>query len=157
MNFAEMVIIGFQKCGQTALSSYLKCKVNELIYYPDATDRFKSHYQHTHRPVFITRDPTEKLWSEYHYFERYREEMTFIEFLDYRSDQVDQGYTTPVERCDYFRWIEPFKQFNPLVLSLENMQTLMQPMNGGKIKPQRTINEDYAIMTRTNQLVAGLR
>ncbi len=124
----DYIILGFQKCGQTALSAYLNCKVDELIYYPDAIERYKSHYLN-HRPVFILRDPLERLWSEYHYFEHYREEMSFREFLTHRSDKADRGFTTPIERTDYWRWIEPFRAFHPLILNLSDMQTLMPAMN----------------------------
>ncbi len=146
----KLIIIGFQKCGQTALRNYLNCGINELVYYPDAVQRFETHNKGL-RPVFITRDPAEKLWSEYHYFDY---KMTFIEFLDHRSTEVCDGYTTPIERCDYFRWIEPFKHLNPLVVTLESMQTLMQPMNvNQKIKCisatehfEVTVRMDYQLM-----------
>lgn len=124
----DYIILGFQKCGQTALGAYLNCKVDELIYYPDAIERYKSHYLN-HRPVFILRDPMERLWSEYHYFEHYREEMTFKKFLTHRSDKPDRGLTTPIERTDYWRWIELFRAFHPLILNLGDMQTLMPVMN----------------------------
>jgi len=87
----KLIIIGFQKCGQTALRKYLNCGINELVYYPDAVERFETHNKGL-RPVFITREPTEKLWSEYHYFDY---KMTFIEFLDYKSTELCDGYTTP--------------------------------------------------------------
>ena len=29
----KLIIIGFQKCGQTALRKYLNCGINELVYY----------------------------------------------------------------------------------------------------------------------------
>lgn len=152
----KLIIIGFQKCGQTALRKYLNCGINELVYYPDAVERFEIHNKGL-RPVFITRDPTEKLWSEYHYFDQ--KQRTFIEFLDYKSTELCDGYTTPIERCDYFRWIDRFKHLNPLVLSLENMQTLMKPENvNQKIKSRLSMEEHMAIRTRiTNQLVRGLR
>ena len=123
----ELIIIGFNKCGQTALSKHLNCKVNELIYYPDALERYKKHYSN-HTPVFILRDRAEKLWSEYHYFEENRK-MSWTEFLDYRSPEVDRGYSTPIERTDYWHYIEPFREFNPIVLTLEDMETIMQPLN----------------------------
>jgi len=148
----KLVIIGFDKCGQTALRKHLNCKVDELVYYPDAVERFITHYS-DHRPVFILRDRAEKLWSEYHYFEElYHWPMpafTFEEFLDYRSDQADRGYTTPIERTDYWRYITPFKEFNPIVVNLEDMQTIMQPLNVNEnIKTKMTDEQRREVIQR---------
>ena len=146
----EMIIIGFDKCGQTALGKHLNCKVDELIYYPDALERYKTHYP-GHTPVFILRDRAEKLWSEWHYFQENRE-MTWTAFLDYRSTLADRGFTTPVERTDYWRYIEPFKEFSPIVVNLEDMQTLMQPLNVNQhIKTQMSAEQRQAIFPRWAQ------
>ncbi len=123
----KLVIIGFDKCGQTALGKHLKCKVDELVYYPDAVERYRNHYSN-HTPVFILRDRAEKLWSEYHYFDG-NQIVSWEEFLDHRSTLADRGYTTPIERTDYWRYITPFREFKPIVLNLEDMQTIMQPIN----------------------------
>lgn len=149
----ELIIIGFDKCGQTALGKHLNCKVDELIYYPDALERYKTHYL-GHTPVFILRDRAEKLWSEWHYFDE-NQKMTWTEFLDYRSTEVDRGHTTPIERTDYWRYIEPFKEFSPIVVNLEDMGTIMQPLNQN-IKTQMTPEHKDEVNGRyTNYMLAG--
>jgi len=137
----KLIIIGFDKCGQTALGKHLNCKVDELVYYPDAVERFITHYS-DHTPVFILRDKAEKLWSEYHYFGFGRNQiMTWEEFLDHRSPLKDRGYTTPIERTDYWRYITPFKELNPLVVNLEDMKNIMTPANIN-LKNDRFISEE---------------
>jgi len=127
----ELVIIGFDKCGQTALGKHLKCKVDELVYYPDAVERYRTHYSN-YTPVFILRDRAEKLWSEYHYY-GWNQEISWERFLDYRSSEIDRGYTTPIERTDYWLYINLFREFKPVVLNLEDMRYIMQPMNVNNI------------------------
>lgn len=125
-----MVIIGFPKCGQNSLAKYLNCKLHDFVYYDNAVEVYVNYYiPQKLRPVFITRDPKERILSQYNYFPRYHNNMTFDEFKRYVDPDPAFGGLTPIEQCEYKLFIEKFKDFNPLVFRLEDMSFLMTHEN----------------------------
>jgi len=117
------VVLGFIKSGQSSLIDYLNCKKNEVAWRSDALDIYERCYDiEKHFPVFILRNPVDRCWSQYWYF-KYNQKYTYSEFLDIEG--VDgHGIKNPIEQCNYFKFIEKFKQHNPIILRLEDMQMI---------------------------------
>jgi len=112
----KLVILGFSKCGQHSVIEHLNkkgfnVKKLEIAYQLGAPYTLKRKYPN-YRPVFVTRDPADMVWSMYNY--EYRQEMSFESFVE-RKDVVD--------KADFRKWIKPFieRELNPLILNLDEM------------------------------------
>jgi len=143
-NKDKYVIIGFSRCGTTALSRYMHCSHPEIAY-EGITDYYIKHYTN-HQPVFLLRDPVEKLWSMYNYFLFFKN-LSYDDFLNYSNKRdINIGGYDIIGQCDYEKYIEPFRKFNPIVYKLEDMVKLPdypsdpRGKNTKKVDPQfRTI------------------
>lgn len=130
-----MVILGFPKCGQNSLAKYLDCKLHDFVYYQNAVEIYLKNYSGK-RPVFITRDPEQRMRSQYHYLVRYKNNgLSYEDFKNYIDPDPAWGGITPVEQCNYEYFINQFKAYNPLVFRLEDMGSLM---------PKKNVNTNYA-------------
>ena len=130
------IIIGFSKCGQTSLETYLNKRYPSLInrklenaWAQNAVETYLEKYGHAkYQPIFITRDPIERIWSGYHYFHwdskelPYREQYTFPEYLELKDYRYHIGELNPISQSNYSKWIRPWLKLNPIVISVEDME-----------------------------------
>ena len=124
MNYA---VIGFPKCGTASMQEYLMKK------YPDSNSvklefpiygeahKFEKELK-GYRPVILTRDRKEMLWSFYNYFSM--TSVPFEDFLEMPIRAYNMKGLTPLEQTDYDRWIEPFKKYDPWILTLDEAMKL---------------------------------
>jgi len=124
-------VMGFIKAGQNACVTYLQHKLKdpnlrkaEIAYAKDGMERFLSYFNpDTHRiiPVFILRDPIDRMWSAYHYFDHYKT-LSFSAYLKIRKYAKSWGEENPVSGSNYSKWMKPYMKYNPLILELEEMR-----------------------------------
>ncbi len=114
------VIVGFSRCGTTALKSWLgNGASNPEIAYP-GTEEYVKNYPNT-QPIILTREPVARLWSAYNYHLFFRN-WDYDKFLDFRSQQwVQVGLADPIGQCDYEKFIEPFRELGVIVYRLEDL------------------------------------
>lgn len=118
INKDKYVILGFSRCGTTALSHYLKCGHPEIGY--NGTEEYLKNYSQC-TPVFLTRHPVDRIWSMYNYH-NYFMNYTFEDFLNFKNPLWHGvGMNDCIEQSDYDKYIEPFKEFGALVYRLEDM------------------------------------
>lgn len=122
-NSKKFIVLGFIKCGQNSMLNYLGCKKNEIAWRDDAITIYKQQYEaYNLTPVFILRHPVDRCWSHYWYFKN-NEKMSYEEFLDTDMNNT-HGTLNPIEMCDYYKFIEPFCDYKPIVVKLEEMRLL---------------------------------
>jgi len=125
----KLVIIGFPKCGQHTLNSYLTLKgyhveTNEVILLENGYDRLKPK-QKEMRPVIITRDPVARCWSWYHFNARNPKKPhswfdgSYEEYLKYDHNDKYLGELNPIKQSEYAKWIEPWKKYDPLIFDMD--------------------------------------
>ena len=119
MGKMHKVIVGFSRCGTTALKSWLGDASNPEIAYP-GIDEYVKNYPDT-EPVILTREPVARLWSAYNYHLFFRN-WDYDRFLDFRSPQwIQIGLADPIGQCDYEKYIEPFRELDVTVYRLEDL------------------------------------
>ncbi len=119
-NSDKWVIIGFSRCGTTSASHYFHCSHPEIGYSGVTEDYLKKFSNHI--PIFITRDPRDRIWSMYNYHGVFKN-MSFEDMLDFKDDKYHNvGCNDCIEQSDYKKYIELFKEFNPKVYRLESLK-----------------------------------
>jgi len=112
----KLVVLGFQRCGKHSVIEHLNkkgfnVKRLDIAYESIAPYSYQRKYPN-YRPVFVTRDRADMLWSIYQY--EYKQEISFQKFVEDKKI---------IEKADFNRWIRPFadRELNPLVLNLDEM------------------------------------
>lgn len=125
----KYVIIGFPKCGQISLISYLRTnhkdiivKKDELIWNKNGPEIFLEKYGERVIPLIITRDPIERMWSSYNYFQfggddwehghgdpPICEQYTFPKYLNIKGYEHHLGEMNPVSQSNYQKWYVHWK------------------------------------------------
>lgn len=159
-NEKHLIIVGFPKCGTVSLEKYLKRKYPE----PDTSVvRFEYAWKregakaceekHSNkRPVIIVRNPVDRIWSAFRYFEFYKK-MSLEEFLKNKVDHDGRlGTGDPIECSDYQKWIDKWMHLNPIVVKLETMIVLgnfpnENPTEGRAGNWPTLSNEDTELIT----------
>ncbi len=131
-------IIGFPKCGTSALEQFMAPKFIyriESAFWPDSMKKFNPDVT---IPVFILRDPVKRVWSTYFFFRIY-EKMSFREYLkpsmDKGSFTKNSGLWDFAETSNYTKFIEPYLQYDPFVFKLEEIAEHLPLRNGGAHPP----------------------
>ena len=145
---SRFAILGFPKCGTQALKAHIMGKLNKVCYNLEIAYRKTginawSHPDHIGcTPIIIYRDPIERLWSAYHYFQyfRVRKKLSFPEFLEYRDETMQSiGCNDPIECCDYQKYIDKWKKVpgceKLIILKFEEAKQFMEQKNITKSKP----------------------
>jgi len=125
----KFIIIGFPKCGQISLINYVRekfkeviIKKDELIWNRNGPEIFLEKYADRVTPMLITRDPIERMWSAYNYFQfggddwehghgdpPICEQYTFPEYLDIKGYEHHLGEMNPVSQSNYAKWKKHWK------------------------------------------------
>jgi len=117
-NKDKYIILGFSRCGNTSLSKYLLCAHPEIGY--NGTEEYLRVYNQC-TPVFIVRNPLDKLWSMYNFFSMFKGK-AFEYFFDFRSPHWQGvGMNDCIEQCNYDKYIEPFKEYGVMVYRFEEI------------------------------------
>ncbi len=130
------IIIGFPKSGQVSLIEYLRkkypretIKKDEIIWNEKGLEIFEEKYGHNpnNRPVILKRDPIERIWSSYWYFEMgnekpFREQYTYEEFLYCNRIDGHLGDMNPIRGSNYDRWIKKWEPLYPIVYDLDELK-----------------------------------
>lgn len=142
--YDKVNVIGFSKCGTTALTNYLfskglKVSHSEfLIYKKEEGIKIFNEITPDFTPVVIIRNPADKLWSEYHYRPHFKN-MTFDEFLDFRDESWrGVGLHNPLEGVNYQDYIEYWENSTGKkleILNLDDIKDIMPKMNENYKKP----------------------
>lgn len=98
------IIVGVQKCGTTSLGKYMRDKGFEVIeaerYFLN-TGFAENHDYSNYTPIIVTRNPIERAWSDYKYFE-----------------------STLERACDNSYYRAGLQMWDSLIYSLEYLKTL---------------------------------
>lgn len=87
-------------------------KLEWPIFDPDSFNR-------SLKPVIITRDKIEFLWSMRHYFNL--QSIPYDKFLELPMHGWNMKGVKIIDMIDYERWIEPFRVLDPIVMKFEDM------------------------------------
>lgn len=148
--FPDYAVVGFPKCGTVSLQSRLPPDTPryEWAYLTFGKDAFLHRFPNT-RPIFITRDPVERTWSAYCYFDVFTK-MGLEEWLQNGVGKCDQrlGIHDPVKCANYGYYINQWRDLNPIVIKLEDYKKKLPRKNvGGKYRymndKERKILEKY--------------
>ena len=125
----KFVIIGFPKCGQVSIIDYMRTKnkdiivkKDELIWNKKGPEIFLEKYSDRVIPFIITRDPIERMWSAYNYFQFGGDDwehghgdppichqMSFPKYLDLKGYEHHLGEMNPVSQSNYAKWYVHWK------------------------------------------------
>ncbi len=125
---AKYVVVGFPKCGQNSLVTYLTRQGYDVvrddqIWRSNSRQRIDDRYP-DRIPIIITRDPVEMIWSSYNYW-YYKDAMSFEKYLDYRVQREGNiGYENPLDNADYEKHINKFLDKKPIMFKFEEMLTI---------------------------------
>lgn len=130
----KYVIIGFTKCGTTALEKYMKDNGedvvrNEVLFYsgengsynPDVDGRefYDKHYS-DRIPILIMRDPIKRIFSQYHYKQRHQKGDIYEIKENNLKDALNNHYEL-LTASDYDRYLELWKDKKPIILYFEDV------------------------------------
>lgn len=133
MKWKGFVDIGFIKCGQNSVVEYFYHKFNmkhpmernEFIWNKRAEELYTGKYlRRNDRAVIITRDPVDRIWSSYNYFDFINKRMSYEEYLYHVGYHDAHGEENPVMGSNYEKWLVPFKKYNPLIINLEKISQI---------------------------------
>lgn len=117
-NKDKYVILGFSRCGNTSLSKYLQCAHPEIGY--NGTEEYLRVYPQC-IPVFIIRNPVDRIWSLYHFFD-YFKRWDFERFLDFKNERWHGvGCNDVIEQSNYAKYIESFIPYDAVVYRFEEI------------------------------------
>jgi len=121
----KYVIVGFPKCGQISLETYLKnhghdVQRHDTIWRTNARQIIED--QNPGRiPLIITRDPVQMIWSSYFYW-HYKVVMKFEKYLTHRVHRESSlGHENPIEHADYEKHVRKFEDMNPILYKFEEL------------------------------------
>jgi hypothetical protein len=147
---SKCILLGFPKCGQhTLLKDYKDIISREICWQEDALETYEKNYL-KYRPVFIMRNVYDFLLSGYNYWDL--DVKDFDEFLEYKPKTWNPNYfgiQNPIERCDWLRWMLPFKKYNPIIHDIADYEIHEHKTN--KKKQSLTVAESQHI----NNLIAN--
>jgi len=145
------VLVGFPKCGQVSMQQYLQHMFpgnpsrHEIGWRDDAIAKWEeivySHRKSRVTPVFVIRDPIERMWSAFLYMGL----PNIPDFPTYLINRLYQPYGegNPVMESNYAKWIKPWEKFKPVVVEMEEMA--LNP-NFGKLNATKDVKYKNAEM-----------
>jgi len=143
-------VVGFPKCGQVSMQTYLQNRFkgqpsrNEIAWRDDAVPYFEriqaNHVKSNLTPLFILRDPIERVWSAFLYMGL----PNITHFPTYLVNRLYQPYGegNPIMESNYTKWINPFKKFNPMVLDVADMMKNPDFPNANRTQDIKYKNQD---------------
>lgn len=127
-DYDKIAIIGFPKCATTSLANYLENifpdteikKMETMVYDTYGVEQFKDSYS-DFKPVIITRDPADRLWSGYYFYE-FNKKMPFEDFVKRRSgDMFHAGLGEPIKQSIYTDYTKTWRDLEPIHVTLEDL------------------------------------
>jgi hypothetical protein len=122
------------KCGTCSLQEYYRkkfpdyeCLRVETVWREDAFEQWEELLKENPKaiPVIITRNIEAAAWSYFWYFRDRPKDMKFGDFLEMEIDNHYHGKLKNIlEGYNFPKWIEKWRPYNPLVVSLEEMKKL---------------------------------
>lgn len=120
-------IIGFMKCGTTALESWMKDKGYDVIRHEWHVVSPKGLQTHLklypgRTPIILMREPIARAWSHIHYFGRHNNPQYPSDVSEFLNDhRVDPTYhdMNPVSVSNYYKHIRKWLHLKPVILSME--------------------------------------
>jgi hypothetical protein len=114
-------IVGVPKCGTTSLAEYMRKKGFDVE--ESELQFFDIHKAHTHdyyfrTPIIVVRNPIERAWSDYNFFER---------------DSIEKA-------CDFSFYQYGLQMWDSLIYSLEYLMTIPD-------FPKLNYNKNKSILT----------
>jgi len=123
------MLVGFPKCGQVSMNHYLTQMFPgtpgrvEIGWRDDAVEQWEkivaNHVKTELIPVFVIRDPIERMWSAWTYMGT----SSCPDFPTYLINRLYQPYGegNPVMASNYWKYIRRFEKFRPIVVDMEEM------------------------------------
>lgn len=143
-------VIGFPKCGQVSMQTYLQNRYsgqpsrNEIAWRDDIiqcwTRIVANHTKSKLTPLFIIRDPIERVWSAFLYMGL----PNITHFPTYLINRLYQQYGegNPIIQSNYSKWINRFKEFNPMVVHIDEIRKNPNFFNVNRTKDVKYKNEE---------------
>lgn len=128
----KFIIIGFPKCGQHSMAKYLKARFGitdkdilnpEIIWNKTALEEYEKNWaDKPYKLMILTRNIHDFVYSGFNFW-KYRNKMSFEQFLDYKIDLwKGDGKQTVIDRANFEKWIKPFYKFNPIILDIDELK-----------------------------------
>lgn len=122
-------IVGFMKCGTTALQEWMNSKGYDVIrheWYVVDPRGLKTHEKlYSDRiPIIMTRDPVERAWSHIQYFGKMNNSQyptNIMEFIQDRRQDPTYYDMNPISVSNYQKHIKNWQHLDPIIISLEDL------------------------------------
>lgn len=152
----NILIVGVPKCGQNSLHKYLKAKYpnqdvtrSEYFWELKKSKKEIDEIYKDYQMVIILRDNVERIWSGYRFY--CHTDLSIDEYLKFTNGE-DWGHLqiNPVEQGDYKYWINLWKEYNPIIVWLEDCIKLEGFPHENITKDNR---EDYKDITEADRQI----
>jgi hypothetical protein len=127
----NLIIVGTPKCATNSLEQYLRDRFDQEVRRIEVIWRGQDGLDDTvyrfppdkWQYIITIRDNVERIWSNYHYFQMTK--MSLEDYLKYdHSEFSTVGIGNPIKQAQYEHWISFWREYDPIILSVEQMNEL---------------------------------
>ena len=127
----NLIIVGTPKCATNSLEQYLRDRFGQEVRRIEVIWRGQEGVDDTvyrfppdkWQYIITIRNNVDRIWSNYHYFQMTK--MSLEDYLKYdHSEFSTVGIGNPIKQGQYEHWISFWREYDPIILSVEQMSEL---------------------------------
>ena len=127
----NLIIVGTPKCATNSLEQYLRDRFGQEVRRIEVIWRGQEGVDDTvyrfppdkWQYIITIRNNIERIWSNYHYFQMTK--MSLEDYLKYEHSEFSTvGIGNPIKQGQYEHWISFWREYDPIILSVEQMNEL---------------------------------
>jgi len=127
----NLIIVGTQKCETNSLEQNLRDRFGQEVRRIEVIWRGQEGVDDTvyrfppdkWQYIITIRNNIERIWSNYHYFQMTK--MSLEDYLKYdHSEFSTVGIGNPIKQGQYEHWISFWRKYNPIVITVDEMNEL---------------------------------
>ena len=127
----NLIIVGTPKCATNSLEQYLRDRFDQEVRRIEVIWRGQEGVDDTvyrfppdkWQYIITIRNNVDRIWSNYHYFQMTK--MSLEDYLKYdHSEFSTVGIGNPIKQGQYEHWISFWREYDPIILSVEQMSEL---------------------------------
>jgi hypothetical protein len=127
----NLIIVGTPKCATNSLEQYLRDRFPQEVRRIEVIWRGQEGVDDTvyrfppdkWQYIITIRNNVERIWSNYHYFQMTK--MSLEDYLKYEHSEFSTvGMGNPIKQGQYEHWISFWREYDPIILSVDQMNDL---------------------------------
>jgi hypothetical protein len=127
----NLIIVGTPKCATNSLEQYLRDRFGQEVRRIEVIWRGQEGVDDTvyrfppdkWQYIITIRNNIERIWSNYHYFQMTK--MSLEDYLKYEHSEFSTvGIGNPIKQGQYEHWISFWRKYNPIVITVDEMNEL---------------------------------